>query len=367
MKVLNVYKQAIFLALLGSGFWLLAVPHSTEEWPIQPEIEKATAISEGTTTSSQEKKAAPSESDPPFKHIRVVHPSVQYDANRGGWQYDTLLFVQRGTERVLNTIPVRSLDPFGQIMNETVEKDSLMPPRFYEISEPSRAMLRSYIEQQGWAGEISTHRVDMIRWEPVLFAGLSVTDYVAVGFHLYLLDEQGVIFAILAEYRVLNKKGEVTASVSNKQGGMPPIVSQDGKWLAVRYGEEYEDYVLPMGMIFFDLQQATAVYRDTTQHGWWCGYYPVRDYIVNIENIGSGSLNNVFTIYKLEEGKKYTRRFDENAGVPGVAIFEEYQEDGVYYPISRYRKESVVDGKRIRKWASFADDFEVSNLQKLNP
>jgi hypothetical protein len=104
----------------------------------------------------------------PFKHIRVVNPTVNYDASRGGWQYRTLLFLEESTEKVVSTVSIKSLDPFGVIMNGTVPSEKLRLPEFYQISESSRIALSAYLQNAGWESEIPVDKVQLIRWEPLL-------------------------------------------------------------------------------------------------------------------------------------------------------------------------------------------------------
>jgi hypothetical protein len=140
----------------------------------------------------------------------------------------------------------------------------------------------------------------------------------------------------------------------------PPVVTQDGKWMAVRYGEEYADYSLPTGLIFFNLETKQAVYQDTItpNKGWWIGYFPIHDYIVSVNDYGS-SFNNMYSIYKLNQGKKYTRLFDETTGSPGVVILENYDESGVSYPALRHSNTDNAEKKR----ADFERDFDSANLR----
>ena len=299
----------------------------------------------------------------PFKHIRVVNPTVNYDASSGGWQYRTLLLLEEATERVVSTVSIKSLDPFGVIMNSTVPSEKLRPPEFYQISESSRIALRAYLQNAGWESKIPVDKVQLIRWEPLLYDINSITDYIAVGFQLYLMDEHNVIFAEIAEYKVLDRKGNITAELRSDLGGAPPIVTQDGKWMAVRYGEEYADYSLSTGLIFFNLETKQAVYQDTItpNKGGWIGYFPIHDYIVSVNDYGS-SFNNMYSIYKLNEGRKYTRLFDETTGAPGAVIFENYDESGVFYPALRHSSRNNAEKKR----ADFERDFDSANLKKCN-
>lgn len=294
----------------------------------------------------------------PFKKIRPHFKSP-------GQYYDKIEFWDEESQQLIKTIDLETLNPFNHLPFKTTGEQSGV--KMYDLSGIDQTELKRHIGDWDVQESISDKIPSGADGKVLVFNGSTMEHFTVVAFNLYLTNRYGQVIAVIADYWVINDKGEVTSRFNSNKGGSKPVVTQDGKYIAIHYGGMYgesDKEYFREGLFFYEAEAGELVYSDTVSKEAWSYYFPIHDYIVSIERFGGGkNIKYLFSFYKIEEGKKYSRMFDRKSlGRPGVVVPEDYEMDGVYYSIYE------LDGIRyphgaLRKRLFFEKDFQIDNLK----
>jgi hypothetical protein len=284
-------------------------------------------------------------------------------------EYIGLEFWDERTGELITYVDRDSLNPFARLPFPSLTQSGYFGTTEYDLRGVSREALVHTLG--GWdAPDYIYDTVVTAASTMAKSVNKSTAQHFAVmTFQLYLTNSRGQVIAIIDKYYVFNDRGEITAIVDNNRGGYPgAIVSQDGRWLAVKYGGEFdEDHVLPEGLLFFNTEDGLLKYCDTITGIPNFAYFPIQDYLVCIEppSWGSGNARN-YSVYVLEKGLKYSIMFDFDViGLPRKTSEDYYKEDGIYYGLWDPFNRLDESEKPLRK-ALFEKDFEKSEIQKCD-
>lgn len=284
-----------------------------------------------------------------------------------GRRYTGLEFWDERTGELIAYVDRDSLNPFARLPFPSAEQSGYFGTTEYDLREVDREVLIRTLGRWDTPAYIYDSVVTTASTMAKSVNKPTAQHYAVMTFQLYLTNSRGQVIAIIDKYYVFNDRGQITAIVDNNRGGYPgAIVSQDGQWLAVKYGGEFdEDHALPEGLLFFSTVDGRLKYCDTITGIPNFAYFPIHDYIVCIEppSLGSGNTRK-YSIYMLNKHLKYTILFDPNfIGKPRGVSEEYYKTDGINYGIWDPFNRLDESEKPLRK-ALFEKDFEKSELQK---
>lgn len=281
-----------------------------------------------------------------------------------GQYYDKIEFWDEATQQLIKTVDLEEMNPFNALPFKVIGNS--YGANRYDLSDIDRAELERFIDISDVPETIADQTPVVADGQIMVFDGPTMENFTVAAYNLYLTNRYGQVIIIMCEYHVFNDQGEVVSVIKSNRGGASPIVTQDGQYLAVKYGGAYDacgSKGLEEGLLFFDVESGKVIYEDSLSHGRWIYYFPILNYIVSIEKTGGGMNGKQhFSIYKLEERVKYYRVFDYRLlGRPGVVVKDDYEEDGVFYSLYE------IDGKRyehgaVRRRAYFDEDFKITNF-----
>lgn len=317
----------------------------------QPEILSGCDISKDVSQGSRSEEKQQN----PFKKIRLHFKTP-------GQFYDKIEFWDEESQALIKTIDLETLNPFNRLPFETIGES--YGAKQYDLREIDPAQLEQQIGNWDVPGSIADKTPLSANGQILVFDGPTMEHFTVVAFNLYLTNSHQQVIAIMADYLVINDTGDITFQFRSNKGGSMPVVTQDGKYVAVHYGGQFgDDEYLPEGLLFYQAKGGEIIFTDTLSSGTWAYYFPIHDYIVSIEQFGGGmNLKERYSFYKIKDGKKYSRMFDyKSLGRPGVVTPEDYEVDGVYYSIYELNGKKYSHGV-LREKALFAKDFQVDNL-----
>lgn len=299
--------------------------------------------------------------------IPVAFLKIRNSVSADGRKYTGLEFWDERTGEFIAYVDRDSLNPFARLPFPSAKESGYFGTTEYDLRGVSREVL---VRTLG-AWDTPEYLYDTVVTAASTMAksvNKSTAQHFAVmTFQLYLTNSGGQVIAIIDKYYVFNDRGDITAIVDNNRGGYPgAIVSQDGHWLAVKYGGEFdEDHALPEGLLFFSTEDGRLKYCDTITGIPNFTYFPIQDYLVCIEPPRWGGPNQgIYTVYFLDKQTKYSKLFDtERIGMPQSISEAYFHENGIYYRIWDPFNRLEESEKPLRK-ALFEKDFEKSKLQK---
>ncbi len=282
-------------------------------------------------------------------------------------EYIGLEFWDERTGELLAYVDRDSLNPFARLPFPSRSQSGYFGTTEYDLRGVSREVLVRTLGVWDTPEYLYDTMVAAASTMAICVNKSTAQHFAVMTFQLYLTNSRGQVIAIIDKYYVFNDRGDITAIVDNNRGGYPgAIVSQDGRWLAVKYGGEFdEDHALPEGLLFFSTEDGRLKYCDTITGIPNFAYFPIHDYIVCIEppSLGSGNTRK-YSIYMLNKHFKYTILFDPYfIGKPRGVSEKYYKTDGIYYGIWDPFNRLDESEKPVRK-ALFEVDFEKSELQK---
>jgi hypothetical protein len=298
----------------------------------------------------------------PFLKIRNrAHPRTS--------EFIGLEFWDERTSELIAYVDRDSLNPFARLPFPSAEQSGYFGTTEYDLREVSREVLIRTLGSWDTPEYIYDSVVTTASTMAICVNKHTAQHYAVMTFQLYLTNSRGQVIAIIDKYYVFNDRGQITAIVDNNRGGYPgAIVSQDGRWLAVKYGGEFdEDHALPEGLLFFSTVDGRLKYCDTITGIPNFTYFPIQDYLVCIEppNLG-GPNQGIYTVYFLDKQVKYSKLFDmEKIGIPQSVSEAYFNENGICYRIWDPFNRLDESEKPLRK-ALFEEDFEKSALQKCD-
>jgi hypothetical protein len=302
-----------------------------------------------------------SNSEKAFKKIRLHFKTP-------GQYYDKIEFWDESSRQLIKIVDLEQLNPFNNLPYK--ETGISYGSKKYDLRDVKKNKLSKSIGDWHTPESIADKTPVAADGQILVFDGTTMEHFTVAAYNLYLTNKNNQVIAIIGEYFVFNDHGEVVSRIKNNQAGSAPIVTQDGKYLAVKYGGTYGECGsghLPEGLMFFDLITKENIYIDSLGKDSWVYYFPINNYIVSIEQIGVGeNSKELYSIYHIYEGKKYTRIFDlHKLGRPGVVTKEDYEQDGVFYSIYEKDGKSYSHGT-LRTKAYFVSDFQITHLEKIS-
>ncbi|MCB9041634.1 MAG: hypothetical protein H6557_33895 [Lewinellaceae bacterium] len=286
-----------------------------------------------------------------FKKIRVHFKGE-------GQYYDRIEFWKRGVERPVKTVGLEVLHPFNGLPFKKTGR--AYGSDQYDLTGVKKSELEKHIGKWEVPSTIEDQIPVAADGQLLAFDGLTMKEYTVVAYQLFLTNRLRQVIAIIADYFIFNSSGEITAQFRTNSAGLTPIVTQDGKYVAVKYGGEYGedgDGYLPEGIKVYDAKKGGQVADYPLKRG--VGnffYFPIHDYIVAVDTKPSIEFGHIakFHIVDIDNKKVYEKPFPIRRQ-PGLIIEADFGADYVQYYLDDKRKSPAK--------AFFEKDFKITELK----
>lgn len=289
--------------------------------------------------------------DTSFKKIRVhFKPNGQY--------HDRIEFWQEGQEQPVEIVDLETFHPFNglpfKIIGRAYGSDQ------YDLSGVSQSEMERHFGK--WEVPPSITDTTVIGADGQLQVGSDPTmkEYTVVTYQLYLTNRYREVLAIIADYIVFNCKGDITGRFRTNTAGSPPVVTQDGKYVAVKYGgfygEEGGEY-LPEGIKIYNAQSGEIVIDYPIEPIWGNFFlFPAQNYVVLADSWRGKEKKFMVNlrIIDVEAWKIYKKTFPMQRQ-PNWLNDTDYGPDYVIYYLD--------DQRQLPAKAFFEKDFNIVDLK----
>ncbi len=286
-----------------------------------------------------------------FKKIRVHFKGE-------GQYYNRIEFWKRGVERPVKTVDLEALHSFNDLPFKKTGR--AYGSDQYNLTGVKESELEKYIGKWEVPSTIQDQIPVAADGQLLAFDGLTMREYTVVAYQLYLTNRLRQVIAMIADYFIFNSDGEITAQFRTNSAGLTPIVTQDGKYVAVKYGGQYgEDGggYLPEGIKIYEAKEGSLVADYPLERGGGnFFYFPIHDYIVvlNTQGTKKSGQTTEFVIFSIDEKKVYKRGFPIQRR-PGIIIEDDFGPNYVQYYLDDLRQSPAK--------AFFKKDFEITGLK----
>jgi hypothetical protein len=314
-------------------------------WCSGPKAEDKSAFADNVKTENTIR--SDSNSEKAFKKIRLHFKTP-------GQYYDKIEFWDESSRQLIKIVDLEQLNPFNNLPYKEIGIS--YGSKKYDLRGVKKNKLSKSIGDWHTSESIADKTPVAADGQILVFDGTTMEHFTVAAYNLYLTNKNNQVIAIIGEYFVFNDHGEVVSRIKNNQAGSAPIVTQDGKYLAVKYGGTYGECGsghLPEGLLFFDLESNQKILNYQRNEYWnnEISLGEAYNKILAADYIGGTVHPNRYWVFDLDSCKVYYTEIygkkPENRPV--------WQKDGAIY---------TQEGSR-RKFF-FHKDFKIENLKIEN-
>lgn len=268
-----------------------------------------------------------------------------------GQYYDRIEFWSEQTGQLIKSVDLEKMHPFNSLPFPSI--DGPYGSKQYDLSKADMAELHDKIGIWTVPESIADPVPVYADGQIMVFDGPTMEHFTVAAYNLYLSNRYRQIVAILGVFYIFNDQGEIVSEIKTSRGGSTPVVTQDGKYLAVKYGGAYGECgsgPLPEGVLFFESKSSQIILDFRGDDSWSYGLSIGEAYnrVLGAVYIGGNVQPNRHWVFDMDREKLYY-----------VELFEKKKENR---PV--WTNDGAIFTKHgVRREFLFEQDFKITTLE----